>query len=399
MGRRHRRSFLYSLVVASVVPGLVVIGASPSATAAAGEHPEPGHVYVLNNDLAGPNSITALRRRADGSLALSGTTAIGGRGSLAAFADATQGSLILARDRSLLFAVDAGSDEVSVVRAHGSTLSLEGVFASGGPGPISLSYSDRRLYVLNAANTSASPANVTGFEVGDDGALRPIAGATRPLSSAHPNPAQVQVDPSGRFLLVTEKDTNLIDVYRIHGDGSLSGPSSFPSAGAHPFGMAFNPAPGGGQFVVAEAFGAPDGTGSASAYRLTGGTVQLIGGPVPDHQVAPCWLVITRDGRFAYTSNANSRSISGYVIDPSGAIRLRDADGVTALTPSDTFPLEEALSRDSRYLYVLDSRLLLPTPGPVTVGGFRIRPGGGLTSVVDEAAIALSFSAVGLAAE
>src|SRR5207253_4314124 len=108
-------------------------------------------------------------------------------------------------------------------------------FPSGGAGPVSLTYQDDLLYVLNAANTSSAAANVAGFRVDDRGRLHPIAGATRPLSAAHPNPAQVQIDPRGRTLLVTEKGTNLIDLYRIADDGSLSAPSTVPSVGAVPF--------------------------------------------------------------------------------------------------------------------------------------------------------------------
>src|SRR5207245_860774 len=99
--------------------------------------------------------------------------------------------------------------------------SLEDVFPSGGAGPVSLTYRDGLLYVLNAANGRSQAAHVAGFHVDEEGDLHPIAGATRPLSARHPNPAQVQIDPSGQFLLVTEKATNLIDVYRIHPDGSL----------------------------------------------------------------------------------------------------------------------------------------------------------------------------------
>jgi len=76
----------------------------------------------------------------------------------------------------------------------GST-SLAGVFASGGAGPVSLSYQAGLLYVLNAANGRTQAANVAGFHVDDQGRLHPIAGATQPLSAAHPNAAQVQIDP------------------------------------------------------------------------------------------------------------------------------------------------------------------------------------------------------------
>ncbi len=75
-----------------------------------------------------------------------------------------------------------------------------------------------------------------------------------------------------------------------------------------------------------------------------------------------------------------------------------NANGVTASTPTDTFPIEEGLSSDSYYLYVLESRLLLKQPGPATLGGFAIHSDGSLTSVVDPSQITLPFSAIGLAA-
>src|SRR5205085_11593319 len=140
-------------------------------------------------------------------LTLAGVTDIGGQGSLAAFADGTQGSLIRTPNGRRLFAVDAGSDQISVVDVRHGDLSLEGVFPSGGAGPVSLTFRDARLYVLNAANAGAAAANVTGFRVDEDGNLHLVAGSTRPLSAAHPNPAQVQLDPTGRWLLVTEKGT------------------------------------------------------------------------------------------------------------------------------------------------------------------------------------------------
>jgi len=110
-------------------------------------------------------------------------------------------------------------------------------------------------------------------------------------------------------------------------------------------------------------------------------------------------MVITRDGHFAYTSDADSHAISGYRIHNDGTISLLNPDGVTAATPSDTFPLEEGLSRNSRFLYVLDSRLLLSPPGPATLSGFLIHHDGSLTSVVNPADITLPFTAIGLAAE
>jgi 6-phosphogluconolactonase len=398
------RSLITCPIIALFLSSLtLLLGPVPGAWAMA-HSSTAGHVYVLNNNLSGSNSITVFNRATDGSLTLLGTTSIGGLGSLVAFSDGTQGSLILASQGTRLFAVDAGSDQISVVNVHDGKLFLAGTFPSGGAGPVSLTYQHGLLYVLNAANASKTAANVAGFHVDAKGRLHPIAGATRPLSTSHPNPAQVQIDPLGRFLLVTEKGTNLIDVYQIHSDGSLSGPSTVPAVPAIPFGMAFNLASSRHELIVSDAAGGPPGpggvpTGGAASYRLEHGTVRPITGLVPDYQVAPCWMVITNDGHFAYTSDADSQTISGYSIEADGTIRLLDTKGVTGTTPSNTFPLEEALSRYSRFLYVLDSRLLLTPPGPATLSGFQIHQDGSLTSVVDPAQITLAVSAIGLAAE
>jgi 6-phosphogluconolactonase len=394
------RLLVTSALIALLVSGLTLLLVS-TARASAQTNNDDGHVYVLNNDLVSSNSITVFNRAEDGLLKLQGTTSIGGLGSLVAFADGTQGSIILTHDqRTRLFAVDAGSDQISVVDVHDGHLSLEGVFSSSGVGPVSLTYRDGLLYVLNAANRSKASANVAGFRVDDEGDLHAIPGATRLLSTAHPNPAQVQIDPSGRFLLVTEKLTNLIDVYRIQGDGSLSALTSFPSTGVYPFGMAFNPARP-QELIVDDGFGfgGSHPTGAVTAYRLAHGTIRLINGPVPDFQVAPCWMVITHDGRFAYTSDADSHTISGYYINEDGAISLLNANGVTGSTPADTFPLEESLSSNSHFLYVLDSRLLLTPPGLATLSGFQAHQDGSLTPVINPANFALPFSAIGLASQ
>jgi 6-phosphogluconolactonase len=393
-GVTNRRSFRLSATAAVLVS--VVLLVSPGGARAQGA--AAGHVYVLNNDLAGANSITVFARAAAGGLSDPRVVPIGGRGSLAAFADGTQGSLIITADGQRLFAVDAGSDQISVIDVRGGQLAVAGVFGSAGAGPVSLTYGGGLLYVLNAANASDSPANVAGFSVDSSGALHSIPGAIRPLSSAHPNPAQVLLDPQRRTLLVTEKGTNLIDVYQVGGDGSLTGPTTAHSSGNFPFGMSFVQSGGQSEVIVADAAAAPNGTGGVTAYSLVDRLLNLQG-PVFDGQIAPCWMVTTADGRFAYTSNADSRSISGYRIGSDGGLSLLNADGVTSLTPSDTFPLEEALSRDSRFLYVLDSRLLLKTPGPATLGGYRIESNGALSSVVDEATITLPFSAIGQAAD
>src|SRR5438132_8919938 len=136
MHRTYRLSALAMALSALLLSSLAVLGLSPALAAEEADH-AAGHVYVLNNNLCGQNSITIFTRVADGSLNQQGTTAIGGLGSVAAFADGTQGSLIRSRERTRLFAVDAGSDQISVVNVREKgQLALAGVFPSGGAGPV-----------------------------------------------------------------------------------------------------------------------------------------------------------------------------------------------------------------------------------------------------------------------
>jgi hypothetical protein len=140
------RSLVAGALIALLLSGLTLLFGPDFHAAAMAEQSTDGFIYVLNNNLVGSNSITVFSREEDGSVTLSGTSLIGGNGSVAAFADGTQGSLIIAHDEGTrLFAADAGSDQISVVNVHNGHLSLAGVFASHGVGPVSLTYNDGLL--------------------------------------------------------------------------------------------------------------------------------------------------------------------------------------------------------------------------------------------------------------
>ena len=84
--------------------------------------------------------------------------------------------------------------------------------------------------------------------------------------------------------------------------------------------------------------------------------------------------MITKDGRFAYTTNAGSGTISGYSVGHDGSIQLLDADGVTGVTGQGSAPIDMALSQNGRYLYTLNS-------GTQTIGLFRVRMDGSLKDI------------------
>jgi 6-phosphogluconolactonase len=76
-----------------------------------------------------------------------------------------------------LFAVNAGSNQISVLKIKKNDLELVDVVSSGGVRPISLTLHDDLLYVLNEGGTP----NIAGFDVGEDGTLTRLAGSSRPL--------------------------------------------------------------------------------------------------------------------------------------------------------------------------------------------------------------------------
>ena len=342
-----------------------------NASAAALTADAPGAVYALTNQASG-NAVAIFDRGADGSLSWSSNVATGGTGAGSGLG--SQGALALSDDGRWLFAVNAGSNDVSAFQVTASGLSLTSRVASGGARPISLTVHGGVLYVLN----SGGDGNISGFRVGTDGALSPIPGSTRALSGTNVGPAQVAFSPDGQQLVVTEKTTNRLDVYTVDGDGVASAATSTASAGGTPFGFSFGHRD---ELFVSEA------AGSASSYVIASdGSLTVASGAVLTHQGAPCWAVVTQNGKFGYTANAQGGSISGFAIANDGSISLIDADGRTAVVGGGNIDL--ALSGNSRYLYQLD--------GDRSISGFRIEADGHLTAVGNVAG--LPASTVGLVA-
>ena len=341
-----------------------------SASAPALVSDAPGAVYALTN-AAGGNAVAVYTRLADGSLSWSGSVATGGTGAGSSLG--SQGAIALSDDGRRLFAVNAGSNDISAFQVTATGLSLTSRVASGGIRPISLTVHGDVLYVLNAGSD-----NISGFGVGNDGTLAWIAGSTLPLSGSAVGPAQVSFSPNGRWLIVTEKATSRLDVYAVGSAGVAAAAITTASAGGTPFGFAFGHRD---ELFVSEA------AGSASSYTIgDNGVLSVASGAVLTHQGAPCWAVVTKNGKFGYTANAQGGSISGFAIDNDGSIGLIDADGRTAVVGGGNIDL--AVSGNSRYLYQLN--------GNRSISGFRIATDGHLTAVGNVAG--LPASTVGLVA-
>src|SRR2546430_16386166 len=180
----------------------------------------PRAVYTLTNEVAG-NAVAVFNRSADGTLTAAGTIATGGTGTGGGLG--SQGAVALSDDGRRLFAVNAGSNDVSVFGVGPAGLSLTSRTASGGTLPISLTVHGNMLYVLN----SGGVGSISGFTVGTTGGLTPIPGSIQPFSRTHVGPAQGSFSPHGRRPGGTEKNTNLLDVYAGDANGPAGARTSF----------------------------------------------------------------------------------------------------------------------------------------------------------------------------
>jgi hypothetical protein len=76
-----------------------------------------------------------------------------------------------------------------------------------------------------------------------------------------------------------------------------------------PFGFAFGKR---SRFFISEAAGALGASAALSSTVSADGGLNLVSGSIATHQSAACWLVVTKDGRYAHTANTGGAcSISG----------------------------------------------------------------------------------------
>ena len=339
--------------------------ASAATTPAATAYGSQGTVFA-QSDNTGGNTVVAYHRAGDGALTQAGVYATGGLGGVldGSVVDhlASQHSLVYDQAHHLLYAVNAGSNTVTVFRVAGDRLVRTQVVSSGGQFPVSVAVHGDRVYVLNGLDGGS----VQGFVLCGS-QLVPVADWHRALGldpTATPQftntPGQVSFTPDGSALVVTTKaNGNSIDVFPFDWDGLPSAqPVKNVEAGAVPFGFTFDSV---GRLVVTEA-----GPNAVATFALArdGKATQV--SSVATGQSATCWIV--RTGDKYYASNAGSGSLSGFREGWHGAL--------TALgnTTTDAGTTDAAVSADGRNLYV-------QTGATGMVNEFRVHGNGALTMI------------------
>ena len=151
--------------------------------------------------------------------------------------------------------------------------------------------------------------------------LEAIPGSTVSLPDGS-QPGDVLFNGDGTRLVGTRVGSSKIDSFTVGTDGLLTtAPGSpFPAQGLGALGSEFRPTDPNQLFVSNAHNTAPD-SGSVSAFHDSAdGILSSIGSsPFPDQQMAPCWVEISHDGRFLFTVNTASGSVSSYSIAVTGA--------------------------------------------------------------------------------
>jgi hypothetical protein len=320
--------------------GLLALGAGPAAATTPEHHGHRHAVFVEANDPDG-NTIAVYDRHRDGTLSAAGRYRTGGRGGVLAGSVvdhlASQGAVTYDPQRRLLYAVNAGSDSLTVFAVRGDRLQRLQVVGTAGAFPVSVTVHDGVVYVLNARDGGS----IQGF-VQLGGLLLRIPSWHRDLGldpTATPEfvntPGQVQFSPAGDQLVVTTKaNGNQIDVFHVDGFGR---PAARPTVTADPagvpFAVAFDPH---GRLDVSEA--GPNAVASFVLHR--DGTLTLVDRRATG-QAATCWIVA--NGSQLYVDNAGSASVSTFDVTRAGLVNR-------GTTSTDGGTIDAAVSGDDLYV-------------------------------------------------
>ena len=314
----------------------VIVPATSQAATRPASH-EQGHaneVFVQTDGLSG-NAVVVYNRAANGTLhqaRIYPTGGVGGQltGSVADHL-ASQGSLVYDAAVGLLYAVNAGSNTVTVFSVHGDSLVRRQVISSGGTFPVSIAVRGNLVYVLNARDGGS----VQGY-VRIGATLAAVPSWNRPLGldpTLTPEfvstPGQLAFTPDGSKLIVTTKaNGDDIDVFSVGPFGGLSAaPVVTADPGNVPFGVTFD---AGGHLVVAEA-----GDDAVAAFTINrNGTLTLVDRGTTG-QAATCW--VAGYGASFYASNAGSGTLSGFSDHGSGSLRSLGTTATDAGTVDATF--------------------------------------------------------------
>jgi 6-phosphogluconolactonase (cycloisomerase 2 family) len=319
-------------------------------------------LYTLSNDVV-DNAVYVYNRTNTGDIKLLNHYTTGGEGTGAGLGN--QAPLAMSANDRYLFAVNAGSNEVSVFQVLSNGLKLLSYAAeTTGIRPVSIDVHDNLVYVVNAGDDS-----IFGFKFDPaTGTLMPMPNSYKSLSATGgtTGAAEIKFNSTGDALIVTEKATNKISSFHLNEQGIPDASYVAASAGSTPFGFSFGKRD---QVFISEAQGGganPKASTVSSYWVKPDGSLGLIAGQVASLQTAACWLISTPDGRMVFTADTPDNTISSYKVDFNGKPYLKLSSAATEMKPN-----ELAVSPDGEILFSLNK-------GDLTLSSYKITTTGTL---------------------
>ena len=283
----------------------------------------------------------------------------------------TDRNVVINRERTRLFAVNSGSNTISVfdIAADGSLSPIEGSpFPSGGVNPVSLGLARDFLYVVNknrdpqnsSQEASGSLANYTAFRVTPRGRLIPVPDSTVSVPTGS-DPTQVLISPDQRLLFGAEQTSGVLRSFKILPEGRLlqspnspltlpdsEFPPGSPPPPHQPLGLQSHPS----KPILYVGFVTINKLGVYSYDQATGKLTFLK--TVPNSGQAPCWIITNRAGTRLYTANTADNSVTVYdLTDPTTPVEIQR---VTLNSNGSAGATQLTLDSTESFLQVVDHR-------------------------------------------
>jgi len=302
-------------------------------------------VYVVNQ-LSNNVSAYTLDASSGALTAVAGSPFGTGNGPNAAAIDGKGMFLYVANQN---FPAGSGSISAYVINAaSGVLIPIAGApfVADGEPYGLTVDPTGKFAYITNVFSNSVSAYTIDAIS----GAVTPAVGS--PFATGGGEPEGVAVDPTGKFVYVPNSETNSVSAFAINAtSGTLTGVAGSPFAtGTTPQGVgnvAFDPT---GRFVYVS----NQNSNTISAYSInatSGALTPIVGSPFATGS-QPTAVAIGPAGKFVYVSNGNSNNISAYTIDAtSGALTpMAGSPFATGL-----FPHCVAIDSSGKFVYVANA--------------------------------------------
>jgi 6-phosphogluconolactonase len=358
-------------LAAFAAPAGTMFGSSPTNTV--------GAVYVQTNTL--PNAVRVFYRSADGQLTPGPVVPTGGNGTavnrpLGLAITESQNSVVLTHDNRVLLVTNNGSNTISSFRvlSDGNLLladqeSSQGVF----PNSVAITKGEAGgslAYVLNEGVLDVvGSGSVFGFTVDRTGELTPIPGNLRPVTGS--NSASADFNWDGKVLAVTNRNdrlvpTGTISTWPVDPSTGLLGPEHVtPAQGTGaPMGIDFTKR--NDNLLTSDSGVLSNGfAGSATSYNVDKQTAVATSRDTQPAGFITGWAKVTDNDQYAYFTSAgpfgpvaSEGSIAGFRVTPDGELVP-----LFVLPTLGKSQLDEDLSENSQYLYVLNTTVNFLTPG------------------------------------